>query len=64
MVTSADDSARSQVAASLNQHCADPVEVVSDRKVRVPASLPGSGFATAVPTFTPSSQASTPVPAV
>jgi hypothetical protein len=64
VVMSVLDRARSQLAISWNQHCAAPWRSISCSSTQGPVAPVGIGLATAVATWVPSSQASTPVPGV
>ena len=64
VVMSDDDSARGQLAASWNQHCAPPWLTPECSTNSAPGALPGSGFAAPLATWLPSSQTSTPLPGV
>ena len=59
---SADASARGQLAASWNQHCAPPWLTPECRTNNAPGELLGNGFAAPLATWLPSSQTSTPLP--
>ena len=64
VVMSDDDSARGQLAASWNQHCAPPWLTPECSTNSAPGALPGSEFAAPLATWLPSSQTSTPLPGV